>query len=734
MNKRFVWGVVVVFFFLVFIENRVFAENENPVATRLGEIVVTASRMEQEIYAAPGAVSLVTKLEIEARNITTTDETVNTVPGVFNRRGKGLMDTQAAITLRGVPDQKRTLVLLDGMPLNDPRTGTVNYGGLPYENLERVEVVRGPYSSLYGSNAMGGVVNFITKMPEKREVFIKSGYGSSWHRGKAHDDLRKVYASYGEGFDKWRIFTSYGYQSTNGFPTDFNLVSSKPPAELDGWTQTTDRKGATRYLIGDRGDNAWREYNVTAKVGYDLSSRSRVNFSYLRGSYDYSSDDPHTYLADASGTPVYSYGSVKEASYLGGYGHRAQNLYQLTWEMFFDKIQAKLTAGVNDQDDGYYVYTSTASAATRHGGPGTRVDTPAMGYMADLQVIFPLFKNHRLTLGGAFQRSTAETREYSLANWRDKNTTQALSLESKGKDRRYALFVQDEITVLDNLVVYLGFRQDWWETYDGYANDVGETGYPQKYASRTDSSFSPKGAIVYNIFPQTTLRLSAGMAFRPPTVYELYRSYRSGTTTYQYNPDLSPESIKAWDMGIEQKLWQGAVVKITYFENYMKDFIYQRSLSSNVRRNENAGKAESHGVEIEAEQRIGKWMRIYTNFTYVDTKITENKANPASVDKQVPQMPRKVFNIGGDFNWKRVSCNVAGRYVDKRYSTDDNSDKKNWGYGSRESYFVADAKVSLKLTDWVKLSLSVDNILDREYYDYYLAPGRSWFAEASLHF
>ncbi|MBM4271287.1 MAG: TonB-dependent receptor [Deltaproteobacteria bacterium] len=734
MNTHRISIMLIVVGMLFVTGNASSAEEKSPATARLGEVIVTATRLEQEIGSAPAAVNVVTKQEIEERNIKTPDQAVNIVPGVFNRRGKGLMDTQSSVILRGVPDQKRTLVLLDGFPLNDARTGTVNFGGLPLENLERVEVVRGPYSSLYGGYAMGGVVNFITKLPEKREVTLKSGYGSSWHRGEAQDDFVKAYASYGDRVDKWRLFAGYGYQSTNGYPSDFNISATKPSAGLSGWTQTTDNKGATRYLIGDRGDNDWNEYNVTAKVGYELSSRSNVVFSFLRGNYDYSSDDPHTYLRNVAGEPVYSYGSVKEASYLGGYGHRAQNLYQFTWETLFDSVQTKLTVGVNDQDDAWYVTTSTTSAATRSGGPGTKADTPSKGYMADLQITVPLFGKHRLTFGGAFRRNTAETRESSLSNWKDENSMGALTYESKGNDRIYALFVQDEITLLETLVVYLGFRQDWWETYDGYANDVGKAGYPKNYPYRSDSFFSPKGAIVYKALPGTTLRLSGGMAFRPPTVYELYRSYTSGTRTYQYNPDLSPESMKAWDAGVEQKLWQGATVKMTYFENYMKDFIYQRTLSATLSQNENAAKAKSSGVELEAEQRVGKWLRMFANFTYADTRITENPANPNSVDKQVPQVPRRIFSAGGDVQWGKASCNVTGRYVDQRYSTDDNSDIQNWGYGSRESYFVADVKVSYRATDWAKVSLALDNIFNRTYYDYYLAQGRSWFAEVNINF
>lgn len=137
---------------------------------KLPEIVVTATRTEKEVEAAPASVNVITKKEIEIKNPKTIDEALNDIPGVMIKRGKGLMDTLSRITLRGVPKQQRTLIMMDDIILNDPYTGIVTFGGYFPEDLEKIEVVKGPFSSLYGGYAMGGVVNFITKMPEKREV------------------------------------------------------------------------------------------------------------------------------------------------------------------------------------------------------------------------------------------------------------------------------------------------------------------------------------------------------------------------------------------------------------------------------------------------------------------------------------------------------------------------------------------------------------------------------------
>ncbi len=554
------------------------------------------------------------------------------------------------------------------------------------------------------------------------------------------DDLRKFYISYGDKlWEKASLFLSYGYKATDGFPSDFNVQSLQPPANITGWTKTTNDQGAVRYLIGDTGDNRWWDDNITIKAQYDLSKASKINLSFIRSRFEYNYDEPHTYLRDAAGNEVWTYTvgttTVREPSFLSGSGGREQNTYNIGFETEISSVKVKLSLSLVEQEKNWYVTRGSTAATTRAGGPGKVTNTPSENYNADLQFTVPLFERHLLTFGGSYRQAYADTKEHNLTNWKDETSTTTLAYQSKGKDRTYALFVQDEIIVLGNLTAYIGFRQDWWETYDGYVSQIGTAGYPKKYESRDASSFSPKVALVYKPFEKTTLRTSAGKAFRPPTIYDLYRTWTSSTgITYAANPDLKPETTKSWDIGAEQKLWKGGRVSVTYFENYMKDLIYRKTVSSTLQEFINAGKAESKGVEIEAEQRFDKWLRLFANFTYTDAKIKENAAKPATVGKKLLQVPEKMFNIGGEIEKGPFSASLTGKYVSKRYRNDENLDVVNNVYMSYDPYFVTDAKVSYKLTKFAKLSFSVDNIFNREYFSYYKAPGRSWFAELTMKF
>lgn len=694
-----------------------------------GEIVSLASRGPGGSGKAPAAVSVVLKEEIEARGIQTADQALNALPGVFNRRGKGLMDTSSSLTLRGIPDQKRTLILFDGVPMNDAYAGAVAYGGLQPEDLERVEVARGPFSGLYGGGAMGGVVNFVSRRPLKREMTFKAGYGGPLGPSPAMDDMVKTYLSYGDrAGSRFSFLGSFGYKHTAGYPSDLNVQSAVPTAGLTGWETTTSNTGAARYIIGDKGDNGWKELSGSLRGWYDLSADDSLSFSFSRVAYDYFYKGPSTYLRDAAGAEVWAYGTVKEGSFLGGDGGRRQSSFSTVYEREDDGHGLRLGFGLIDTERSWYI-TPAAATATRSGGPGKISDTPSFSYNSEAQVRLPaLVPANSLTVGVSFRFSRAGTEARALSNWLLPDQKGAMTYMSSGKNSDLGLYLQDEIALHRDLTAWLSLRGDRWRTYDGMADQPGTAGYPRTYASRSDSALSPKASLVWSPSAGTTLRTSAGRSFRAPTVYELYRTWNSGSVTYAGNPDLKPETVVSWDFGFDQLLWWGAKVSVVYFENRMKDLIYRYSSGSN-RLYANAGRAFGKGWELESEQVFGPGRRLYANLTLNEARIRENAASPASAGKNLTYLPDKLWSFGGEFRAGRFTLGASGRYVGKRWTTDANIDTVDGVYGSRGAYFVADARAAYKVTEAASLSLLVQNAFDREYYDYYLAPGRSWFAE-----
>ncbi len=725
-----------------------YAENQE---TRLDEILVTATRTEKSVEDAPGSVSVVTAAEMKKRNIQSLDEALNLLPGVFDNRIKGLMGTTSRVSFRGLSGAARSLMLLDGMPLNDAYSASQPWAGLYNQNFSQIEVVRGPSSSLYGGNAMGGVINLMSRMPEKREFSLSSGYGDRLESDTGMGNLWSTYASYGDKIGKFRLYTAFGYRATRGYPTGLVLGSSAPTAEsgIFGATPTTDNKGKTKYLVGDTGDNGWWDYSAAIRAQYDLSDTANIRFSWLRTVYRYGYENPHSYLRNSAGFPVYTYNNdagkavVKESSFVNGRGSEIMDIYTIHAEALLGTVKTKFLFGINDQGDNWY---TTPSSATLAGGKGTMSTSPSRTYYTDLQASLPIMEKHVLTGGFTFRYDTADSNNLPVSDFKDPDSVSGASSQwGGGTTQTYSLYLQGEIALMDNLTLYAGLRDDFWVSNDGYAGFTGTGATSETYPEKTKNSLNPKGAVVWKPLDGTTLRVSGGKAFRAPPLSQLYKTWVSSSTmtVYNSNPDLDPETVLSWDIGAEQTLWTGAKIKATFFENYLSDMIYNVTVAGTTTIGEkayknkkytNVGGAETRGVELEIEQRISKHLRLFAGYTYTDSEITEYDPDPTLVGKQLTQVPRNMFSVGADASYGPASLFVSGRYVGKRHTQDDNSDIVNNVYGSYDPYFVVDMKASYAITDWATVSLSINNLLDREYYTYYVAPGRSWFANLDLKF
>lgn len=187
-------------------------------------------------------------------------------------------------------------------------------------------------------------------------------------------------------------------------------------------------------------------------------------------------------------------------------------------------------------------------------------------------------------------------------------------------------------------------------------------------------------------------------------------------------------------MALEHKPWRGAKFTLVYFENHFKDLIYRKTVTDTWRELVNVGKAESRGIEFEFEQRLREKLRFFANFSYTDSEIRKNKANPQTEGKRMTYLPLWRANLGAELKFGPLSIWAVGRYVDKWFILDDNSDKEKKVYGSYDKYFVVDTRISYRPVKNAEISLTVNNLFDYKYYQYYRAPGRSWFAEFTLKF
>jgi iron complex outermembrane recepter protein len=724
-------------------------------AVSLAEIVVTATRTAKPVDETPGASYVVTARDMEKRNVKSIDEAISLIPGVFQRRGKGAMDTLNAITLRGVPDAKRSLIMVDGLPINDAYTNGADVGGFAPDDLERVEVALGPGSSLYGSSAMGGVVNFVSRMPQGEEYRFKLGYGDGLGTDRASAHLKRAYLSAGNVWQNGlSLIVSAAGTQTDGYVTEDVRSSTAVPGSVSGAMATTTTAGLRTYVIGDKGDNGYRDAQFAVRGKFKVSNTTSLNASYQRTAYHYDSENPNTYLHNAAGADVWTYGSggatVRAAAFLPGQGEVVRDLFGLGAETRVGDSLLKLQAGVvNVGANWYTTVSSTTASATLAGGAAATAysQTPSRSTQLEATVTTPLLERHQLVWGAVRRDEKADTTEYDLADWRAPDSRTAKASESGGKAVTTGLFGQLEIEVTPVLRAFAGVRYDHWQASDGYAVKYGSGAFSRRFAGQSADAVSPRLGATWSLTPAAMLRASFGGAFRAPNVYELYRTWRATSgTVYASNPDLTPETMTGVDFGGDFKPWSGAELKATVYRNEFKDMIYRKTVKDDAEAlrvcaqalsvgacsvGMNAGRARGQGMELSLRQKLFSEWAVFGGLAWNDTKILENALNPASVGKQFPQVPRQTATLGSDWERGAWSGSASARYVAQRYSADDNSDTVTGVPGAYDPYTVVDLKAAYRIDSKLKAALSIDNLFNREYYASYRAPGRAWFLELS---
>ncbi|MDP3028888.1 MAG: TonB-dependent receptor [Deltaproteobacteria bacterium] len=701
-------------------------------AIRLEEVVVTATKTEKRVEDAPGSVTVISKQEIERRNIKTVDKALSELKGVFAKRNKGLMDSTSSVRLRGFNGDQYTLILLDGQPLNDGYTGGLEWGMLPVDNIERIEVIRGAASALYGGNAMGGVINIITKTPEKLEISATGGYGTH--------NTRRYRFNVGDRFmDKISLRIGYEDESTDGYVTTpvVRTISTGTGTVSGGYAMNDKYGNPTKWVVGDKGENGAEKSSIDAKATFDFSDTGSLAFTSVSGRHEYDYGPPNTYMGTFSGSAIA--GTNKKATFspnnfidYTGIGKNKTDVYTLSFKELFGPVQFNAQIGTVRTDD-RYTTESGGALLTYYDSPGSLKVTETESWFSELRADVPMGGSHLLTLGASFRTDESDTNDYAVPYYRSYTGQSDSTFYSGGKDRIWAIFLQDEWNIAEPLTLYLGGRYDTWKVSDGAS---GVPGSETRYDSNTDSEFSPKVGLVWKALPDTSLRASVGHTFRPPSLYELYRTWTSSGWEYRSNPKLEPETACTYEAGVDQYFFDKKTkLSLTGYRNDIKDLIYYKVDNvAKTKTRTNAGEARTYGLEFEVSQQITGWLMAWGNYTWTQAEITDNPTDPESKDKRITGIPKTMYNIGLEAKHKWLKGSLIGRYFSKIFSDSDNKDTAEGVYGTYEPAFYLDGKITISPSKWTDISLSVDNIFDEEYFEYYKGDGRTFFCELTIRY
>ncbi len=561
----------------------------------LPPVTVTAGR-GSDIEKLDVSTTVLTRPQIQAMPETGVDQIVNRIPGIWTYTvptGQ-LHPTGQPVSIRGFGSSTtiNTLVMVDGVPINDPYFRTVDWSRIPKGSIERIEVIRGGgATSLWGNMAMGGVINIVTRQPTRTGAAADVSYGS-YNTSNAEvgataavTDSLKVGVTYNHAQSSGYNLTPSQYQNANLVPTaskaDNVEVSAflSPGENLKLFAKAYMHQAYEDGLVWAFAHNQWSSYRMLLGGSYQFDDKSSVNFSAWAGG------------------GVFGTKNVASGSYT------LNNINALN--QFVSQIESAPNA-----DQGGSVF-----------------------YQAD----FGPIKDVKIGVDARRIAISDYNNLYASA------TAAPTTFITNGEHRFQGVFAQGTYRLTGvPLDVTVGLRGDFYQALNASvltANSGTNLAVPNANAG----SFDPRVGLKFYMTEELVLRAAAYRNFSAPGMNQMYRSFASGTSYTAINPNLQPMTNLGEEVGFDFK-WREFNLSFTYFNNNLDNFIdFVTVCNANavcaapfitaaglsptfttVRQYNNVGNATFRGIEI-----IGGWqplkdLRLNAGFTSTTAYLTSS--------------------------------------------------------------------------------------------------------------
>ncbi len=660
-------------------------------------VIVTAARVSQSLKETPTPVTVVTQEMLTARGATNLAEALEAVPGItFHNDGM----RRSHVTVRGT-DSRHTLILVDGKRIGTD-VGKTLYNpnilqDIGMENVERIEIVKGGASALYGSEAIGGVINIITKVPSKASLTWHGQTGN--YQGGEHNEYR-YHIGYDSGLqEQWRVKLSYGarrqvpqYNEDGG--TDYYYGLARPMSvslgyhfneahslTLDYDYQTSQQYG-DKYIMGMMDVNnrvVTKNTGLTFKGhdnGWDYILRAYCNqfvkdyFTAMRGKVSGMDYTKHKEtMVDAQATT-----QLNEAHRLTiGAEYRKE-----------DGISSRMKTGRDEGLYGTYQKMVRKPVMEQVIGPngqpvmgqdGKPIKKPVMlpnGMPKMEPVMVPVIGPNGRPVMGQDGKPIK------------KPLMEDVNVHKYGADLTHrSLYVQDEWRPNDKWLIVPALRYD--------------------HSSQFGGRVLPKMGATYFIDGNHRVKLNFGTGYVTPGLMELYYDFdMAGQTHWVGNPDLKPEKSKNYEIGWEQESDRHQM-KISYFYNDIKDFwnpvkVYAEKKHSKDTHYVNEYNVVSQGVEWTGQYALTDHVDLSYGYTYLKV---ENK----DTNRPVAQQPKHKIDLGLHYQDGPWAASLWGNYYGSyRSSMDD----------PLENILLVNMLVSHRWDNGLRVFAGVDNLLNRD--------------------
>jgi len=629
-------------------------EPEEEVST-LREIVVSATRSPELPATVPAAATILTREQIDRtpfREGHQADDLLRYVPDVqpSNLSSRYNHPTAQAVSLRGL-GSRRALVLLDGVPLNDGFGGWINWGMVP-DTIQRIEVVPGGGSNLYGTWAMGGVIHLVTEKP---------GAGTGLRAESRAGNLNSYSNSLSARFGTNRLGATVAARwfHTNGFITvpdyqrgpvdrtddsrhlDFHGTVT---AELDSWTTLT------------ASGNLFRE-DRTFGTTLDVASR--------------------TIGTGALGLS----GRTRR-------GDRWEAKTFAQWQTFRNSTGQVTPSPLNRQSE---FLTSIQTI-------------PSNDFGGLFQWTIQADANNRFVLGTDARTVIGQSADQVFASAGYLGQSLARGTQVGG-----GAFVEWLAAPTERLTLTPSFRADWWKNFDGRIESV--TGAVRIPRDNVETALNPKFAAQYAVTDRLRAGASFYQAFRAPTLNELYRSFSFSGFSFLANETLAPERLIGGDVKLEADLLpdRRLTLRLTGHHDEVKDQILFVTASPISAQRRNVGRTRTRGGGVELTARPLEMVSLNFGYAYADAIVTSFPGNPSREGLRVPNVSRHQVTLRTTLgSAETVQLTVMGRYLSKQFADDLNTQ-------GIADVVVVDASLQKTLGKHWRLTLDAENLTNRSY-------------------
>jgi iron complex outermembrane receptor protein len=727
-------------------------------APSVAPIVVTGHAPPED---QPLSVQSVTAADISrTTNAVTVDDALKYLPDIFVRR-RHIGDTQAPMTTRtsGVGSSARSLIYVDGVLIsaligNNNSTASPRWGMAVPSEVERIDVRYGPFSAAYPGNSIGAVVEIATRTPTRFEA--DAGVSTQW-QGFEQYGTKATYPSYAAhaslgnriGDFAWRL--SFEHLDARAQPLAY-VTATRPAGSgatgtpVSGAFADVNRTGAPIFVLGAGGIERQAVDNGKLKLAWSPSPD--LTASYVLGYFgNRDRAGVQSYLTTAAGQPAYS-GALNIASFAVNVPTSAfsNNLYRLDerhWmqALTFEgaptaRLRWQAIASLYDYGHDQQRTPSGALPAAFSGGPGSILDLGGTGWATfDTHATWtPGEAGQALTAGYHFDQYRLGADRYATPDWLAGGKG-PLAAASRGKTETQALFVEDAIPLARGLRLTLGLRGERWRAFDGFnfqASPALAVRQPVLSASRV----SPKAVLAWSPDAAWSVTASAGVAYRFPTVSELYQAVTVGAQTFTSNPDLAPERALSTDLSIKRQFGWGEARLSLFTEDVHDALISQTALTpigtTSFVQNVDLVRTRGAEAEVKAHDVFVSGLDLTGSVTWVDSTIARDPAFPAAQGKRTPQVPRLRWTAVA--TWQatpKLTLTAAARYADRAFGTIDNSDVVAHTYQGFDRYLVLDARALYRIDEHWSAALGIDNAGNERYFLFHPFPQRSVLAEVT---